>query len=151
MRRVFAILMVVMLLPAAVYADDMTRKDYFGGIYDETKGYVEVFIELYDERPDIFDADIIVMAYGYMTTYLALRRVYMAEMLFNLKTEGRVMMREAFGVPQIEEEKGYALIERTLSDKFYKWAGGEMTDAEFAEIVINMCRSLTKEVEVPQT
>ena len=91
------------------------------------------------------------MAYGYLTTYLSLRRVDMIEKLYDLKSDGKVMVREFMDGMQLSQESGYAVIEKALSEKFYKWAEGEMGDVEFAEIVIKMCRNFTKEVEVPQT
>lgn len=148
MRRAIAILMAVMLVMVVTSGSAVTRKEYYEDVSEQTKGILQGIVELYGEYPEAFDADYIMLSYGYLTTYMALQRVNTIEMMYELKQEGHEVVREFANGTQMIQEYGNSMIEKVLSEKFGEWTSGKTADADFAEYVMKMINVYIKDYEV---
>ena len=146
MRRVFAILMVVILLPITVLSETISREEYYKQVQEDTKEILASIVSVYEEDPEGFDADYIMIAYSYFMEFMSLRRVNTIEGIWHLKelTE-KTLLRDFDDLDMLNTESMLAYIETTFMDKFIAWTKGEETDTAFAEYIIKMIKSMALE------
>ena len=140
MRKIIALLLVIILLPIVVLSEaGMTREEYYTEVNDSTIGILKSIVDAYNQAPEAFDADLIMMAYSYYAEYLALRRILTLESLWKYTglTDGSVY-KDLLNGTSLQQEHSYAYIDKIISEKFMDWSDGKKTDEEFAKYIIGV-------------
>ena len=139
MRRLLAILIVIVLLPAAVYAEEMSRKEYIAGVRDYVGSMLQALKEVYDEDPEM-DADYIFFTYSYLKAWMSLNTVCTAETVWNLKQPGLVVFDSMDSMVKGTEQTN-AMLERVVDEKYEKWLNGELSDEDCMKTIMAIVNS----------
>lgn len=138
MKRVIAVILVLVMIPAACFASvnlDTTKR-----IMEYAVSRMKSMVTVYDLHPDYFDDDVAYMAYSYYELYIASKRAYSAELLFSVKEIAglkNVVIDDATKLTESSSATFYGLVD----SMYYKWLDGEKTTKQFADFIIIVIKS----------
>lgn len=141
MKRVIAIMLLLVMIPAACFASD--RAETIKQVVDYAKYYLGNFISTCESYPDYFDDDYTFMLYSYYKMYIAAKRAYTAELIENIKVTSGLKHNVLDDTTKGQESLSKVLYDY-VDDAYYKWLTGEMSTREFAGLVAAIAKSAIK-------
>ncbi len=141
MKRVIAMMLLLVMIPAACFASD--RAETIKQVVDYAKYYLGNFISTCESYPDYFDDDYTFMLYSYYKMYIAANRAYTAELIDNIKVASG-LKHNVLDDTTKGQESLFRVLYDYVDDAYYKWLAGEMSTKEFSGLVAAIAKSAIK-------